>query len=266
MDSKDLDADRAERQAYLSVKRLLGNPRSFQQPRGSAAGFPDFGFTLNTYEGRVDLHFEYKKNRKARLGSTHKWKFDGDTFFYDHNPTEEEELIAAMLNKTPVAKANGQRILQGMQNHFDSRITEVSGTSFNVETDVKVRAKKIAKFKQKVNPLTIAPPIVLTDDEDVVLSRYKRKFKKSIRPTTQYSVLFMLIGNEIWFVDEHGYLPEEHKKMIARLFGNENIPVLKSLATQIEARISLGTVRPRIDVVAESRLVNSGITPGYTIF
>ena len=153
-----------------------------------------------------------------------------------------------------------------MQTYFDDKITEVSSSSFNIEPDVKVRAKKIAKFKQKVNPLTIVPRIVLADDEDVVLSRYKRKFRKSIRPSTQYSILFMLIGRELWFVDEHGFLPEEHKKMIARLFGKEDLPVLHSLATQIEARVSLGTARPRIDVIAESRLVNSGISPGYTIF
>ena len=58
MEDKDVDANKAERNAYMAVKRLLGNPRSFQSPRGSSAGFPDFGFTLNTYEGRVDLHFE----------------------------------------------------------------------------------------------------------------------------------------------------------------------------------------------------------------
>ena len=73
-------AEQAEKQAFEKVKKLLPVQKVIASPAGSATNFPDFGFRINIGKKIVDLHFEYKMDYKAPMGSMRDWIFDGNKF------------------------------------------------------------------------------------------------------------------------------------------------------------------------------------------
>lgn len=242
-------ADQEERAAFLKIKKILGNPRSFAAPAGSSPRFPDFGFTMKIEGEVVDLHFEFK-GKSARMGSCRRWRFDGDRFYTKEDPTPDEEITIAALNTSEKTVDNAKKLLVDMQS-IEPDVQEIHNGSFTIVKDMKVRKTKLDAF-QKLKNRQLATKIVDPSIGESIVERYKRKFRSVKRAKAKYSVLLMVVHNKMWFIDESGTLDEEQKRMLARLFGAESLPLLPSLEAQIECRVS--TSGPKIDTIAEARL------------
>ena len=259
-------AKQAEISAFNKLKKLLGNPEAFAEPAGFDTGFPDFGFRLNVEGKNVDIHIEYKADAKAQMGSMRDWIFDGTKFITPSDSPDKETLIAVM-NGSPDCIKNGKRILSDSKQFFDKKVSKISSGMLTIEKDKKIRRSKLLNFTQNTANYQLAK-IENTQLGQKVFDHYHNKFNKSIRGDADHSILMMMIGNDVWFIEEKGNLSATGKKMIATKFGVNNIAVLNQLKANLEVRIqprglSSSDKPVSIDVMANFRLAgkpSSGTT------
>jgi hypothetical protein len=253
-------AKQAEIDAFKRLSKLLGNPEAFAEPAGFDTGFPDFGFRLQAEKKNVDVHIEYKADPKAQMGSMRDWKFNGKQFIISANDKDnsDKQTLIAVMNSDQSCVKNGVRILKDAQMYFDKKVTEISSGMLTIEKDQKVRRAKLLNFTHNTANYQLAK-IENADMGQKILDHYHNKFVKSIRSDADHSILMMMIGKEIWFIEEKGNLSAKGKLQIAEKFGVNNIAVMNQLKANLEVRIQpRGLSSPNkpvsIDVMASFRL------------
>lgn len=251
-------AKQAEIDAFNKLKKLLGNPEAFAEPAGFDTGFPDFGFRVNVDRKNVDIHIEYKADPKAQMGSMRDWLFDGKKFTTNDNKSADKETLISVMNASPECVKNGQRLLNDAKKYFDKRVQKIYSGMLTIETDKKLRRAKLLNFVHNTANYQLAK-IENAQLGQKVLDHYHAKFKKSERSDADYSIMLMMIGKEIWFVEESGSIGVSSKQKVAEKFGVQTIPVLNALKANLEVRIQpRGLSSPdkpvSIDVMANFRL------------
>lgn len=267
--AKSSNAEQAEKDAYarLLKKLKLINSNVWAAPAGFSTDFPDFGFRLQIGTKQVDLWVEYKADAKAQMGSMRDWVFDGTKFTTPNLTPEKEELIEIM-NGTPDAIRNGKRLLADLKKYADTRISKIYSGTMTIESDKPKRRQKLENFARNTDNYQIAKIDNATLGQGII-KHYKKKFASGIRRDADYSMLIMMIDNEIWFVDEKGKLSSKEEQQLLGIFGAQNIPVLSNLKANLEVRIQpRGLSDPgkpvSIDVMSNFRL--SGKPPsGYKV-
>lgn len=259
-------AQEAEVKAYKKMKNLLGNPESIAAPAGFATAFPDFGFRLKIGKKIVDLHVEYKADSKAQMGSMRDWQFDGKKFITPNSTPEKNDLIAIM-NASADCKRNGIRLLKDFQKHFDPSITTIYSGMLGIEKDKEIRKIKMQRFVKGTKNYQLANIDNVTMGQQII-KHYKHKFNKSVKKDANYSMLLMMMGDEISLVTTKGAVDNQIKQTVASMLGVKNIPKLTGLKAKLEVRIQprgmTGGSKPvSIDVMASFRL--SGKPPGVKI-
>ena len=263
------NAEQAEKNAYekLLKKMSLTYKDAWAAPAGFSTDFPDFGFRLQVGEKQVDIWIEYKADAKAQMGSMRDWIFDGNKFTTPNLTPEKEELIAIM-NSTPEAVRNGKRLLVDLKKYADTRIQKIYSGTMTIESDKDKRRQKLINFANNTENYQIAK-IDNTALGQGIIKHYKKKFKAGLRGDADYSMLLMMIDNEIWFVDEIGRLNSKEEQQLLERFGTGNLPVLSNLKAQLEVRIQpRGLSAPgkpvSIDVMASFRLSGKPVA-GYRV-
>ena len=251
-------AQQAEINAYNKVKKLLGNPQAFAEPAGFATGFPDFGFRLNVDAKNVDVHIEYKADPKAQMGSMRDWLFDGTKFTTNDKNSSDKETLIAVMNADSECKKNGIRILKDAKQYFDKRVMKIYSGMLTVESNKDMRRSKLLNFVHNTANYQLAK-IENASLGQKILDHYHHKFMKSVRGDADYSILLMMIGNDVWFIEDKGTLSADSKKKVAEKFGVTNIAVMNQLKANLEVRIQpRGLSAPgkpvSIDVMASFRL------------
>lgn len=251
-------AQQAEINAYNKLMKQLGDPEAFAKPAGFGTGFPDFGFRLLINKKKVDIHIEYKADPKAQMGSMRDWIFDGQKFSTSDKQSTDKETLISVMNADSVCKKNGVRLLKDMKTYFDKRVSKLYSGSLTIESDKKKRRANLITFTQNTANYQLAKIENATLGQKI-LDHYHHKFIKSVRGDADHSILMMMIGNEIWFVEERGTLDAAGKKMVAEKFGVNNFAVMNSLKANLEVRIQpRGLSSPdkpvSIDVMASFRL------------
>lgn len=259
-------ANQAEREAFRKIKQLLGDATVLVRPAGSSQTFPDFAFTKKIDGNIVDIFFEYKKNSRAPMGSSRRWRFDGEQFSVPDDTRSDEIILIDVLNQSNEARQKATALLVKLQQFFDPRVQNISTSTFRVEPDTYLRQLKMVEFKARAGNLTISSGVKDERIGSTVLERYKRKFAGARRAKAAYSVCFFVIGNEMWFLDDYGRLGKKQQRSIAEMFGAEEIPVLRDLSARIEARISPRIPEKKMDVNASTRLNGRPPTRGVKIF
>lgn len=264
-----LKAEIAEKAAYTKLlnKLTLTQNDAWAAPAGFSTDFPDFGFRLMIGTKKVDLWIEYKADAKAQMGSMRDWVFNGSTFSTPNSTPEKDELIDIM-NNTPLAIANGKRLLKDLKTYANPKITKIYSGSLTIETDKVKRRQGLMNFAANTENYQIAK----IDGESMgegIIKHYKKKFKAGLRRDANYSMLLMMIGDEIWYVDENGTLTSNEQKQLLDRMGASRLPVLSNLKAQLEVRIQpRGLSSPNkpvsIDVMASFRLSGKPAT-GYRI-
>jgi hypothetical protein len=261
----NVQAQQAEIKAFNSVKKLLGNPEAFASPAGFATGFPDFGLTIYVNKKRVDLFFEYKADYKAQMGSMRNWTFDGREFDApDAKTDEDKQQLLEVMNNTKEAIANGKRLLKDFNLYFDVpqkpvyKFKKISSGMLSVEKNIQMRKTRLEHFANNTENYQIA-----NIDSAVmgkkILDHYHKKFLANLNPKADHSIMFMMLDDTIWFLEETGNLTYQEKKMVAQLFGVTEISALRDPKAKLEVRIqprglSGGGKAPSIDVMASFRL------------
>lgn len=251
-------AKQAEIEAFKKLKKLLGNPEAFAEPAGFDTGFPDFGFRLNVDRKDVDIHIEYKADPKAQMGSMRDWFFDGKKFTTNDKVSEDKQTLIAVMNASSDCVKNGIRLLNDAKKYFDKRVSKIYSGMLTVESDKKLRRAKLLNFVHNTANYQLAK-IENAQLGQKVLDHYHAKFKKAERSDADHSILLMMIGKEVWFVEESGSLSIGSKQKIAEKFGVQSIPTLNALKANLEVRIQpRGLSAPdkpvSIDVMANFRL------------
>lgn len=253
------NAEIAEKNAFSKLlKQLnLSAKDAWAAPAGFSTDFPDFGFRVMVGTKKVDLWLEYKADAKAQMGSMRDWIFDGNKFTTPSVTPEKEELIAIM-NGTPEAIKNGKRLLADLKKFADNRISKIYSGTMTIESDKDKRRQKLINFAEKTANYQIAK-IENTVLGEGIIKHYKKKFKGGLRSDADYSMLLMMIGDEVWYVDENGRLSTNEQKQLLDKFGTASLPVLRNLKAQLEVRIQpRGLSAPgkpvSIDVMASFRL------------
>lgn len=252
--------------AFKKMKKKLGNPQVIAAPAGSATTFPDFGFRLKVGDKIVDLHIEYKADAKAQMGSMRDWQFDGKKFMTP-NPSAEKNDLIDMMNDNAECKRNGKRLLGDFQKYFDPSVNRIYSGMLSIEKDQKIRKLKMEKFAKGTKNYQLAN-IDNTTLGSKIIQHYIEKFKKSVKKDANYSMLLMMIGNEISLVTTKGTADTQTKKAINSMLGVSNIPKCAGLKAKLEVRIQprgmTGGSKPvSIDVMASFRL--SGKPPGVSV-
>lgn len=260
-------AEQAEKQAYEQLSKKLGKPEAFAEPAGFATGFPDFGFRLFVDKKAVDVHIEYKADPKAQMGSMRDWSFDGKRFTTNDKESTDKETLISVMNASADCVKNGQRLLKDAQTYFDPRVKRIYSGMLTVEGDKQARRAKLLRFTHNTDNYQLAKIENATLGQKI-LDHYHAKFHKAIRSDADHSILMMMIGKELWFVEEKGALAASSKLKVAQQFGVQNIPVLSQLKANLEVRIQpRGLSAPdkpvSIDVMASFRLAgrpSAGVT------
>jgi hypothetical protein len=246
--------------AYKRLNTMLksvGSP--FQEPAGADAGFPDFGFTVETGGKTYDLHIEYKNAHTAQMGSMRDWLFSGTKFYTKDMQSEQKQELISLMNNTPIAITNGKRLLKDLKNHFSPDVKEIYSGSLTVVKDRMQRRVLTQNFADNTRDYQIAN-IASPDLGNKIISHYKNKFKKSMnRSRAQGHVLMMMIKDELWWVDKTTNVSVKELEFISQLFGVKKINKLQGLTAQLEVRIQpRGLTSPTkptsIDVMASYRL------------
>lgn len=251
----------AERKAFQEVKTIMGNPVVFAEPAGSATGFPDFGFSVEIDGKSFDLFFEFKDSWKTQMGSMRNWIYKPSSGFSVPSvdaKDENKQLLLEVMNNTPRAKTEAKRLLDSLKKYFDPRVQSLSSGVLAVESDKQTRKLKTQKFVANTDNYQIAK---IRDYRlgAKILDHYKKKFRENIRPNTHGSVLFMLIDDTIWFVEDKGMTKQQLKKVFS-LLGKTDIPQLDNLEANLECRIQprymdiKKSETARMDVLAAFRL------------
>lgn len=253
------NAEQAEKNAYSKLlKKLSLTPKdAWAAPAGFSTDFPDFGFRFLVGTKKIDLWIEYKADAKAQMGSMRDWIFDGSKFSTPNLTPEKEELIAIM-NETPEAIRNGKRLLNDLKKYADSKITKIYSGTMTIESNKDVRRQKLVNFANNTENYQIAK-IDNTSLGQGIIKHYKKKFKSGIRNDADFSMLLMMIGDEIWYVDQYGQLLSKEEQQVLERLGAKNLPTLSNLKAQLEVRIQpRGLSAPgkpvSIDVMASFRL------------
>jgi hypothetical protein len=256
-----------EKNAFKKLMKILGNPESFAAPAGDDTAFPDFGFTIYVNKKRVDLHFEYKNSSTAQMGSMRNWTFDGRKFDASDAATDpNKQQLLEVMNTSKTAVDNGKRLLEDFQNYFDNpvktkrqyNIPKISSGMLSVEKDKDIRRKRLINFVNNTKNYQVA------NIEDAILGQkildhYHKKFHANLNRGAAASILFMMIGNQFWFIEETGSISREEKLKICEMFGAKSIPVFPRPKAKLEVRIQPRHIdKPStpvsIDVMASFRL------------
>lgn len=252
-------AQKAETDAYKKVGALLKKGKSLVAPAGFDQGFPDFAFRTTLDNGRVvDIHFEYKANNKAQMGSMRDWKFDGRKFYTPAMNNESKEELIYMMNNTPEAIKNGKRLLDDLKKHFHKDVKELFSGSLSFVKNQADRRLGLEQFAANTKNYTVA---TVQDDSlgRKIIDHYKKKFKANLESGSDASILLMMLDDTVWIVDTNGRISDAEQNEVAAQLGLKSFAKLNGLKARLECRIQpRGLNSPgkavSIDVMANFRL------------
>lgn len=246
--------------AYNKLNKMLKSVGSaFQEPAGADAGFPDFGFTVETAGKNFDLHIEYKNAHTAQMGSMRDWLFNGSKFYTKDTQSEQKQELISLMNNTSIAITNGKRLLEDLKDHFSPEVKEIYSGSLTVVKDKMQRRVLTQNFADNTRDYQVAN-IASPTLGSKIIGHYKNKFKKSmVRGRADGHILMMMIKDELWWVDKTSTVSQKDLDAVAKLFGVNKINKLQGLTAQLEVRIQpRGLTSPTkptsIDVMASYRL------------
>lgn len=263
-------AQQAELRAFQALGEKIKIAKPLVSPAGFDAGFPDFAYRLTLPSGRtVDLHFEYKADYKAQMGSMRDWIFNGTKFTTLDTESESKAELLAVMNNTPAAINNGKRLLADLKKYFHPDVDHLFSGSLTVVKDKETRRALTREFMNGTDNYQIAN---ISDSTmgDKIVTHYKNKFKKNLKPGSDVSVLFMMLKDTVWMVDQIGTLTAAEKTELARAMGLSTLDPLRNLTAKLEVRIQprgmSGTTKmPSIDVMASFRLASAPAGGGKVI-
>jgi hypothetical protein len=205
----------------------------------------------------IDLHFEYKADYLAQMGSMRDWSFDGNEFSTPDVKSESKQELISIMNNTPDAIKNGKRLLSDLQKYFDKGVSRLYSGSLTVISDKDTRKALAREFAANTDNYQIA---AIKDNSmgDKIINHYKNKFKKNLKAGSKGSILFMMLKDTVWMVDSVGSIDRADLIQVAEMMGLATLHKISGLSAKLEVRIQprgLNSSKPAsIDTMASFRL------------
>ena len=264
-------AQAAENNAFSALGKRLGpSSKSIVSPAGFDAGFPDFAYRVLMKDGtKIDLHYGYKADYKAQMGSMRDWHFDGSRFSTPDKKSESKQELIDIMNNTKIAVDNGKRLLSDLKKYFHKDVKLLYSGSMTIVKDKDTRKALAQEFATNTRDYQIAQ-ISSSVMGQKIIDHYKTKFKKNLKPGSQASLLFMFLKDKVWLVDTTGKLSDAHIAEVATMMGLTKLDPLKNLEAKLEVRIQpRGLNSPNkpasIDAMASYRLAKSPVGGGKIV-
>ena len=263
-------AQAAENNAFAALGKKLNGSKAIVSPAGFDAGFPDFAYRVKMKDGSsIDLHYEYKADYKAQMGSMRDWHFDGRKFSTPDTGSESKQELIQVMNNTKVAVQNGKRLLSDMKKYFSKDVTKLYSGSMTVIKDKDTRKAMAMEFAKGTDNYQIAQ-IQNSSMGQKIIDHYKTKFKKNLKRGSKGSLLFMFLKDKVWLVDTSGSVSAAHKAEVATKMGLAKLDDLRNLEAKLEVRIQpRGLNSPSkpasIDAMASYRLAKAPAGGGKVI-
>ena len=251
-------AQAAEIRAFNQIGKKLVGAKALVAPAGFDAGFPDFAYRVTTMRGKViDLHFEYKADYLAQMGSMRDWSFDGTKYSTPDLKSESKQELINIMNNTPEAIENGKRLLADLQKYFNPGVSRLYSGSLTVISDKDTRKAMAREFAANTKNYQIAA-IKDSSMGDKIVTHYTNKFKKNLKPGSKGSILFMMLKDTVWMVDHEGSIDNADLTQVASMLGLVKLDKISGLSAKLEVRIQprgLNSAKPAsIDTMASFRL------------
>lgn len=264
-------AQAAENNAFKNLGNKLGSQaKAIVSPAGFDAGFPDFAYRVTLSDGaKIDLHYEYKADYKAQMGSMRDWHFDGNKFSTPDKKSEAKQELISVMNDTPLAIKNAKRLLADLNKYFDKDVKKIYSGALSIIKDKSTRKLMAQQFADQTDNYQIAM-ISSPEMGNKIIDHYKTKFKKNLKGGSDASLLFMFLKDKIWLVDTSGRLSASQKQEVAKIMGLTKLDPLSGLEAKLEVRIQpRGLNSPSkhasIDVMASYRLAKAPVAGGKII-
>jgi hypothetical protein len=138
------------------------------------------------------------------------------------------------------------------------KFKKISSGMLSVEKNLPTRRVRLEHFANNTDNYSIASINDSTLGQKV-LDHYHKKFHANLNSDADHSIMFMMLDDTIWFLEETGNLTYPEKKMVSDLFGATQITVLRELVAKLEVRIQPRGLKDKskptsIDVMANFRL------------
>lgn len=252
------NAQAAEMRAFQQLGKKMPGAKPLVSPAGFDAGFPDFAYRVTTIGGKViDLHFEYKADYLAQMGSMRDWSFDGNKFSTPDIKSESKQELISVMNNTPEAIRNGKRLLNDLQKFFHSGVSKIYSGSLTIISDKEARKNLARAFAENTKNYQIAA-IKDSTMGDKIITHYTNKFKKNLKSGSKGSILFMMLKDTVWMVDHVGDVNNADLLQVAEILGLNKLDKISGLQAKLEVRIQprgLRSAKPAsIDTMASFRL------------
>lgn len=251
-------AQAAEIRAFNMLGKKLVGAKPLVSPAGFDAGFPDFAYRVTNLSGKfIDLHFEYKADYLAQMGSMRDWSFDGTRFSTPDVKSESKQELISIMNNTPEAIKNGKRLLDDLQKHFHPSVSKLYSGSLTVISDKDARKNLARNFAANTKNYQIAA-IKDSSMGDKIITHYTNKFKKNLKAGSKGSILFMMLKDTVWMVDHTSGIDNADLIQVAEMMGLATLHKISGLSAKLEVRIQprgLNSAKPAsIDTMASFRL------------
>lgn len=194
-----------EKEAFELIKTKLGN-NSFAEPKGSDAGFPDFGITWNG----IHVYIEHKQNWKAQMSGLSSWAYTGNTFT-SNVQTEEAKKIIRLMQREPSLKDAANHLLNIAKTLLNRKIgIQLKSTTFSSKPSLMTQFNKEIEGKKVLGNIHSAAAGKLIKDI------YIDKFKSNLQSGSKH-ICLMMFNNEIWILDSIGVTQKEISEL-AKIF------------------------------------------------
>jgi len=249
------------------------------EPKGSDAGWPDVGASIELPSGKkVFLHIEAKMSKRDPMGSLRKWSFSKGVFDATGHIDDNQILILEVLNGSADVKKRAKKMLSLLKKHFHKNVKEIKSGSLGVIKDKEERYKqtldfvKLAKeeFGGTGNNFQLSSPAI--KDKRIgkmILDHYRNKFKK--KPGGDNLILFVL-GKEAFIIPHGKKLSKAVQKELYEVLGVDSIPEIPAaFAGSLEVRVQVrhlskkGAKPTSMDVMAVLRGEGLSKVKGATI-
>lgn len=217
-----------ELQAFELIKSKLKG-KVFAEPKGSDAGWPDFGITWND----IHVYVEHKQEWNAQMSGLSSWEYDGNTFKSNVQKDEAQKIIR-LMQRNPTLKKSAQELLNIAKKLLNRKIgIQLKGTTFSSKPSL------IQQFDKEIEGKKVLGNINSASAGKLIKEIYTNKFKSNLQNGNKHIALIM-IDNEVWLLDSIGVTEKEIKELAQTLKTKttNKIPRFNIRTAYIQARIS----------------------------
>lgn len=180
-----------ELEAFELIRKKLGN-KAFEKPKGSDAGFPDFGIIFESSKGPINVYIEHKQDYSAQMSGLSSWYYKNNTFNSNVLTDEARSIVRQMQRSRELKEAASELLLDKKRLLGKTRSVYLDSSRVTNEFAESLEGRKVLG--------NIKTPTISSLVSDI----YKAKFRSNIKNSARYHICLMMFDDEVWLLDTYG--------------------------------------------------------------